>query len=58
MAKMVKSLTTLQQRVLMCLSEWEGHPGLQKILNIIEMLLAIPLTTPLAKVVNIVNSSS
>lgn len=58
MVKMVKLLTTLQQRVLMCLSEWEDHPGLQKILNMIEMLLAIPLTTPLAKVVNMVNSSS
>ncbi|KDO65104.1 hypothetical protein CISIN_1g0000012mg, partial [Citrus sinensis] len=49
MAKMVKLLTTLQQRVLMCLSDWEDHPGLQKILNMIEMLLVIPLTTPLAK---------
>ncbi|OMO78608.1 hypothetical protein CCACVL1_14268 [Corchorus capsularis] len=49
MAKMVELLTTLKQRVLTLLSEWEDHPGLQKVLELIEMLLAIPLSTPLAK---------
>ncbi|KAJ0075983.1 hypothetical protein Patl1_33593 [Pistacia atlantica] len=49
MAKMVKLLVSLQQRVLTLLSEWEDHPGLQKILDVVQMLLAIPLTTPLAK---------
>ncbi|KAL5755634.1 hypothetical protein ACOSQ2_020380 [Xanthoceras sorbifolium] len=49
MAKMVKLLTSLKERILMLLSEWEDHPGLQRILDAIEMLLAIPLTTPLAK---------
>ncbi|OMO91686.1 hypothetical protein CCACVL1_07050 [Corchorus capsularis] len=47
MAKMVELLTTLMQRVLTLLSEWEDHPaGLQKVLNVIEMLLAISLEHP------------
>ncbi|XP_022715201.1 midasin isoform X4 [Durio zibethinus] len=49
MAKMVELLTNLKQRVLTLLSECEDHPGLQKVLDVIEMLLAIPLSTPLAK---------
>ncbi|KAK1575506.1 hypothetical protein Q3G72_006073 [Acer saccharum] len=49
MAKMVKLLTNLEQRVFMLLSEWEDHPGLQRMLDVIKMLLAIPLTTPLFK---------
>ncbi|KAJ4717838.1 Midasin [Melia azedarach] len=49
MAKMVNLLTSLRQRVLALLSEWEEHPGLQKILDLTKMLLAIPLMTPLAK---------
>ncbi|XVF74359.1 hypothetical protein PTKIN_Ptkin13bG0104300 [Pterospermum kingtungense] len=49
MAKMVELLTSLKQRVLTLLSEWEDHPGLLKVLDVIEMLLAIPLSTPLAK---------
>ena len=51
MTKMVKLLTALQKRVLSLSSEWEDHPGLQKILDAIEMLLSIPSSTPLAKVV-------
>lgn len=50
MVKMVELLITLKKRVLTLLSEWEDHPGLQKVLDVIEMLLAIPLCTPLAKV--------
>lgn len=53
MTKMVKLLTSLQQRVLTLLSEWEDHPGLQKILDVVQTLLAIPITTPLAKVVTL-----
>ncbi|XP_040935632.1 midasin isoform X2 [Gossypium hirsutum] len=49
MAEMVELLITLKKRVLTLLSEWEDHPGLQKVLDVIEMLLAIPLCTPLAK---------
>ncbi|KAK8664402.1 hypothetical protein V6N13_084194 [Hibiscus sabdariffa] len=49
MAKMVELLVALEQRVLTLLSEWEDHPGLQKVLDVIKMLLAIPLCTPLAK---------
>lgn len=48
---MVKLLYPLQQRVYSLLKEWEDHHGLQKILNVIDMLLNIPVTTPLAKVV-------
>ncbi|OMO66109.1 midasin-like protein [Corchorus olitorius] len=33
------------KHVLTLLSEWEDHPGLQKVLELIEMLLAIPLST-------------
>jgi midasin len=51
MAKMVKLLTPLQQQILSLLNEWEDHHGLQKILDVIEMLLNISLSTPLAKVV-------
>ncbi|XVE88663.1 hypothetical protein DITRI_Ditri19aG0087500 [Diplodiscus trichospermus] len=49
MAEMVDLLTVLRQRVLTLLSEWEDHPGLQKVLDVIEMLMALPLSTPLAK---------
>ncbi|KAI3970128.1 hypothetical protein MKW92_029744 [Papaver armeniacum] len=49
MASMVEPLRNLQQRVLSLLNEWPDHPGLQKILDVSEMLLAIPLSTPLAK---------
>lgn len=47
---MVKMLTPLQQRIRSLLNEYEEHPQLQKILDIIEMLLNIPLRTSLAKV--------
>lgn len=47
---MVKLLYPLEQRVNTLLEEWENHHGLQKILNVIKMLLNIPVTTPLAKV--------
>lgn len=50
MAKMVKLLTGLQHQILSLLNEWEDHHGLGKILDVIEMLLNIPLSTPLAKV--------
>ncbi|GMH22037.1 hypothetical protein Nepgr_023880 [Nepenthes gracilis] len=46
---MVKLLIALQQRVLLLLDERGEHPGLQKILDIIKILLAIPPKTPLAK---------
>ncbi|KAG7997478.1 hypothetical protein I3843_01G213100 [Carya illinoinensis] len=49
MAKMVKLLTGLQHQIISLLNEWEDHHGLGKILDVIEMLLNIPLSTPLAK---------
>ncbi|PON47074.1 Midasin [Parasponia andersonii] len=52
MSKMVKLLFPLQQRVYYLLKEWEDHHGLQKILHVIKMLLHIPVTTPLAKVLS------
>lgn len=57
MAKMVKLVANLQQQIHSLLSEWEDHPGLQKIMDTIQMLLAIPVETPLAKVANIAYSS-
>ncbi|WCJ27054.1 Midasin [Euphorbia peplus] len=49
MAKMVKMLVTLQKRIRSLLDEWEEHPVLSKIIDTTEMLLAIPLGTPIAK---------
>ncbi|XP_059643593.1 midasin [Cornus florida] len=49
MAKMVELITILRQRILHLLNEWEDHPALQKIVDVTELILAIPLTTPLAK---------
>ncbi|CAL5443785.1 unnamed protein product [Camellia sinensis] len=51
MVKMVELVTILQQRIVFLLNEWDDHPALQKIVDVIEMILAIPLSTPLAKVV-------
>lgn len=53
---MVKFLIALGERIRSLLNEWEDHPGLKKIIDTTEMLLAIPLGTPLAKVRDIVNS--
>ncbi|CAH2065804.1 unnamed protein product [Thlaspi arvense] len=49
LGKMVKFLTPLQQRIYSLLQEQEDHPGLQKLSDILRMLLDIPSTTPLAK---------
>ncbi|KAL6993116.1 hypothetical protein U1Q18_011234 [Sarracenia purpurea var. burkii] len=49
MAMMVEPVTILQERIIFLLNEWDDHPVLQKILDVIEMILAIPLSTPLAK---------
>ncbi|XP_065866775.1 midasin [Euphorbia lathyris] len=49
MAKMVKLLVALEKRIRGLLNEWEDHPVLKKIIDTTEMLLAIPLGTPLAK---------
>ncbi|CAN1795130.1 MDN1 [Linum perenne] len=49
LAKMVKLLRTLQDKVTALLNQWEDHPGLQKILDAIQSLLVIPMETPLAK---------
>lgn len=52
MAKMVEPLLNLRKTVILLLKEWNEHPALQKILDAIEMVLAIPLSTPLAKAVS------
>lgn len=52
LSKMVQSLTDLQQRICTLLREWDDDSGLQQILDVIVMLLDIPLSTPLAKVLN------
>ncbi|KAL1208785.1 Midasin [Cardamine amara subsp. amara] len=47
--KMVKLLTPLQRRINSLLQEREDHPGLQKLSDVLRMLLNIPSSTPLAK---------
>ncbi|KAI4324806.1 hypothetical protein MLD38_030260 [Melastoma candidum] len=49
MAKMVKPLLILERAVLSLLGQWEDHPGLQRIVDTIRMLLKLPYSTPLAK---------
>ncbi|KAL5579519.1 hypothetical protein UlMin_011961 [Ulmus minor] len=49
MSKMVKVLYPLRERILSLLEKWEDDYGLQKIFNVIEMLLNVPLDVPLAK---------
>lgn len=49
LSKMVRPLTTLRDRVIFLLDEWPEHPGLQKILDVIKMLLGLSVETPLAK---------
>ncbi|CAN4116387.1 unnamed protein product [Withania somnifera] len=48
LAKMVDPLASLKQRITVLLEERDEY-ALQRILDIIEMILAIPLSTPLAK---------
>nr|XP_017246046.1 PREDICTED: midasin isoform X2 [Daucus carota subsp. sativus] len=49
MAKMVEPILALQKRITFLLHERDDHPALQKILDVIEMVLSIPLNTPLSK---------
>nr|AMP82937.1 acidic leucine-rich nuclear phosphoprotein 32-related protein 1 [Catalpa bungei] len=49
MAKLVEPVSLLRERILVLLKEWDDHPSLQKILEVIDMILALPLDTPLAK---------
>ncbi|KAL4583665.1 hypothetical protein LXL04_008247 [Taraxacum kok-saghyz] len=49
LAKMVDLVKNLQNRIRHLLSEWDDHPALQKIVDVIDMILSIPMTTPLAK---------
>ncbi|KAK2975328.1 hypothetical protein RJ640_013841 [Escallonia rubra] len=49
MVKLVEPVLAFQQRILRLLSEWDDHLALQKIMDVIEMILSIPLDTPLAK---------
>ncbi|XP_031091675.1 midasin [Ipomoea triloba] len=49
MATMVDPVTSLKEKILMLLNEWDDHPALQKIVEVIDMILAIPLSAPLAK---------
>ncbi|XP_049392138.1 midasin isoform X1 [Solanum stenotomum] len=48
LAKMVDPLVSLKQRITLLLEERDEY-ALQRILDIIEMILAMPLSTPLAK---------
>lgn len=57
MEKMLKPLSNLKERIHLLLNEWEDHSCLQWILNLIEMLLDLPMTTPLSKVLSVSNVS-
>lgn len=50
MSGLVQPVAILKQRIIVLLKEWEDHPVLQKIIEVIDMILALPLDTPLAKV--------
>lgn len=54
MSKLVEPITLLKERICFLLKEWDDHTShhlaLQKILEVVDMLLALPLDTPLAKV--------
>lgn len=52
MAKMVEPVIALQKRITFLLNERDDHPALQKILDVIEMVLSIPLNTTLSKVID------
>ncbi|KAK8465039.1 hypothetical protein PHAVU_010G134100 [Phaseolus vulgaris] len=49
MVHMLNVLGPLQQQILPHINEWEVHNDLQKILDVIDMLLTLPSDTPLAK---------
>ncbi|KAI3455601.1 hypothetical protein Pfo_012264 [Paulownia fortunei] len=49
MAKLVEPVALLKERILFLLKEWDDHPALQKIIEVIDMILALRLDTPLAK---------
>ncbi|XP_010470609.1 PREDICTED: midasin-like isoform X2 [Camelina sativa] len=49
LGKMVKFLTAFQRRINSLLQEREDHSGLQKLSDVLRMLLDIPSSTPLAK---------
>ncbi|KAJ9568543.1 hypothetical protein OSB04_004509 [Centaurea solstitialis] len=49
LAKMVVPVMNLQQRIRHLLSEWDDHPALQKIVDVVDMILAIPSSTLLLR---------
>ena len=53
-AKLVEPATHLKERILFLQKEWDDHTdhhlSLMKIVEVVDMILALPLDTPLAKV--------
>ncbi|KAG6397962.1 hypothetical protein SASPL_139412 [Salvia splendens] len=53
LAKLVEPVTHLKQRIIFLLKEWDDHTvhhlSLMKIVEVVDMILALPLDTPLAK---------
>ena len=47
---MVELINALRTKVFSLLKERDEHPGLQKILDIVEMLLGLPSSTSVAQV--------
>ncbi|KAL1551716.1 midasin-like isoform X1 [Salvia divinorum] len=58
LAKLVEPVTHLKQRILFLLKEWDDHTvhhlSLMKIVEVVDMILALPLDTPLAKALSAV----
>ncbi|XP_051115352.1 midasin [Andrographis paniculata] len=49
MAKLVEPIELLKKKISILLKEWDDHPSLKKILEVSDMILALPLDSPLAK---------
>ncbi|KAJ7963223.1 Midasin [Quillaja saponaria] len=49
MARMLEALAPLQKQVISLLNEWQDDHDLRKVVDVIDMLLTIPSSTPLAK---------
>ncbi|CAI9287851.1 unnamed protein product [Lactuca saligna] len=52
LAKMVDPVMNLQNQIRHLLSGWDDHPALQKIVDVIDMILYIPMNTLLPKVID------
>ncbi|GAA0141094.1 hypothetical protein LIER_02318 [Lithospermum erythrorhizon] len=54
MAKLVGLLVNLKRKIMFLLKEWDSSDALQRVIDVIDMVLAIPMSTPLAKALSAV----